>query len=76
MRAAGWQCLASSYRFGSTRPCDGPLVVHHRKPKGMGGGGDPAIHDVENLAVLCQGHHIEVHAYPARSYECGLLVRR
>jgi hypothetical protein len=76
MRAAGHQCLASSYNFGSLRPCDGPLVVHHRKPKGMGGGNDPAIHDLDNLAVLCQGHHIECHANPARSYECGLLVRR
>ena len=66
MTAAGHRCLASSYQFGSTKPCTGRLVVHHRKPRGMGGTPDPGIHDLDNLAVLCDGHHLEVHSYPAR----------
>jgi predicted HNH restriction endonuclease len=73
---AGYQCLASSYQFGSTYPCSGRLVVHHKKPRGMGGTPDPTIHDLDNLAVLCDTHHREVHANPTRSYNCGLLIRR
>jgi len=76
MRAAGSTCLASAYQFGSIAPCTGRLVVHHRRPRGMGGSSDDTIHDVESLAVLCDGHHREVHANPARAYECGLLLRR
>lgn len=74
--AAGYQCSASSYQFGSTQPCSGRLVVHHKKVRGMGGTPDPTIHDLDNLAVLCDAHHVEVHAHPARAYYCGLLIRR
>lgn len=82
MRASGWECEASRYGLGSTKPCDGALVVHHKKLRGMGGTSDPTIHDLSNLAVLCggvtgrDGHHGEVHDHPQRAYECGLLLRR
>jgi len=74
--AAGYRCTASTYGFGSTRPCAGRLVVHHKKVRGMGGTADPTIHDLDNLAVLCDEHHREVHANPTRAYQCGLLIRR
>ena len=74
--AAGHRCLASAYGLGSTEPCAGRLVVHHKKVRGMGGTSDPTIHDLDNLAVLCDRHHREVHDHPARGYDCGLLIRR
>lgn len=82
MRQAGWECEASRYGLGSTAPCTGALIVHHRRLRGMGGSRNPTIHDLDNLAVLCggvtgrDGHHGETHDYPARGYECGLLIRR
>lgn len=82
MNRAGWQCEADTYGLGSSAACTGSLIVHHRKLRGMGGTSDPSIHDLQNLAVLCggvtgrDGHHGEVHDHPARSYECGLLIRR
>ena len=74
-------CQAHAYGFGSVKACSGNLIVHHMKVKGMGGSADPAINEPENLVVLCggvtgrDGHHGEVHDNPARSYECGLLIR-
>lgn len=68
-------CQAGAYRFGSSKQCQRQLVVHHKKVKGMGGTPDPAINDADNLVVLCDEHHVEVHANPARSYDCGLLIR-
>lgn len=82
MERDGFRCQASVYGFGSTVPCDGGLVVHHRRMRGAGGSADPTINDADNLVVLCggptgrDGHHGEVHDFPLRSYDCGLLVRR
>ena len=72
MSAAGHRCQAPQL----DGDCAGRLVVHHRKVRGMGGSRDPSIHDLANLAVLCDAHHVWVHANPAQSYELGLLVRR
>lgn len=69
-------CQVYAYRFPTETRCDNKLIVHHRKPKGMGGSADPAINDMTNLVVLCDRHHTEVHRYPIISYECGLLIRR
>lgn len=72
-------CQAS--RFGATTVCQGALIVHHRKVKGMGGSADPSINDPENLIVLCggltgsDGHHGWVHSNPSLSYDNGLLIR-
>ena len=75
MQRAGFRCEASSYGLGG--PCDGPLIVHHRIIRGMGSTRDESIHDLDNLAVLCDfAHHRHVHANPAEAYELGLLVRR
>lgn len=77
---SGHACEA--HRYGLSTPCDGALIVHHRKLRGMGGTSDPEIHALDNLAVLCggptgrDGHHGHVHDNPAESYESGLLVRR
>jgi hypothetical protein len=76
LTAAGYTCLASAYGFGSPRPCEGRLVVHHKRLRAMGGTTDPSIHDLDNLATLCDSHHREVHAHPRRAYDCGLLIRR
>ena len=69
-----FSCQASAHAFGHG-PCAGRLVVHHRRPRGMGGSSDPEIHALENLVVLCEGHHREVHAHPDDARACGLIVR-
>ncbi len=75
MVRAGFRCEA--HKYGLNGPCAGPLIVHHRRIRGMGGSSDPTIHDLEWLVVLCDfGHHRWVHANPSDSYELGLLVRR
>lgn len=76
MQRDGYGCQVYAYGFPTTSRCRLPLVVHHRKPKGMGGTFDPAIHDLDNLVVLCDRHHVEVHHRPTESYDCGLLIRR
>ena len=76
MAASGYTCQASAYRFGSTRPCAGRLIVHHRRIRGMGGTSDASIHNLDNLATLCDTHHREVHDRPSRAYQCGLMLRR
>lgn len=50
--------------------CRGPLEIHHVLPRSRGG-----KNDLANLITLCRHHHYTVHAYPARSYELGLLAR-
>lgn len=70
LRRDWYSCQASSYGFGSTVPCLGPLQVHHRWPRGRGG-----KHDPDWLVTLCLGHHDEVESYRTRAYECGLLIR-
>lgn len=74
MRRDRW-CQAGTYEFGSPNPCIGHLVVHHRRVKGMGGSADPTVNSPDNLVVLCDRHHKEVHSNPSRGYECGLLLR-
>lgn len=71
-----YQCQARTFDPSIDTDCAGPLVVHHRKPKGAGGTSDPSIHDLSNLITLCDHHHREVHNRPERSYRSGLLVRR
>jgi hypothetical protein len=60
----------------SHRECAGRLVVHHLKPKGMGGSRDPQIHASSNLLSLCDRHHTHIHSHSTRSYETGLLIRK
>jgi hypothetical protein len=76
MERDGYGCQVWAYGFPTEQRCRLPLVVHHRKPKGMGGTFDPDIHSFDNLVVLCDRHHVEVHHRPTESYDCGLLIRR
>lgn len=68
---AGWACEARA-ALGSV--CDtapsGVLEAHHRLMRSQGG---PDTE--ENLVAVCAGHHREIHANPARSYDLGLLIR-
>ena len=68
-RRDGYTCQASTYGFGSLRPCSGPHVVHHRKLRSRLG-----LDDLDNLVLLCDGHHVEVHASTLRATECGLMI--
>ncbi len=68
-------CQANAYGHETSKPCDNRLVVHHRLVKGMGGTADPAVNDAENLVVVCETHHLELHSNAAKSYENGLLLR-
>lgn len=54
--------------------CAGPLVIHHIRPKRMGGTTDPTIHDLDNLVTLCDSHHRWVHEHPDDARTVGLLV--
>lgn len=72
-----YQCQAPFHDDTMThRDCAGRLVVHHRKPKQMGGDRDASIHDMNNLILLCDHHHAYVHSHPARAYDTGLLIHR
>ena len=64
------ECQASTFGFGSRRPCQGRLVVHHRRLRSQGG-----RHDPELCVALCNWHHIEVHDNPRRAQDCGLILR-
>ena len=44
--------------------------IHHRQLRSQGG-----AHDLDNCLAICHRCHSFIHAYPARSYECGWLVR-
>ena len=63
-------CQASAYGFGSVVPCEGWLVVHHRRLRSQGGKHDPAV-----LVALCNKHHREVHDNPQRAASVGLILR-
>jgi hypothetical protein len=76
MARDGGSCQVYAFAFPTEQRCWGRVILHHRKPKGMGGTFDPAIHDMDNLVALCDRHHVEVHHRPTESYDCGLLIRR
>lgn len=50
--------------------------IHHRKPRGMGGSGDPLIHDPANLLHLCAACHGWVEANRSLALGHGWLVYR
>ena len=70
VRRDRYTCQASTFGFGSTKACYGPLQVHHRLPRGRGG-----THDPDLLVTLCLIHHAEVESHRERAYSCLLLVR-
>lgn len=50
--------------------CEGRAAhTHHRKLRSQGGSDEP-----ENLLRVCLACHHQIHIFPARSYELGLLV--
>ena len=65
-----YRCQASAFGFGSRHPCAGPRVVHHRRLRAQGG-----LDDLDNLVLLCNWHHVEVHDNPRRAADCGLILR-
>lgn len=54
--------------------CDVDGVVHHLKPKGMGGSKDPRAHAITNLALAHDACHKEIHSRVKESYEHGWLL--
>ena len=56
-----------------------PGSLHHRKPRGMGGSGDPRVSDPRNLVLLCgtgtTGCHGWVESHRELSYASGWLLR-
>ena len=82
MRRDFHRCQFSARGWPTDVRCSGELVVHHILPRGMGGSSDPAIHDLDNLVVLCggvtgrDGHHGLVEDERGLAYEFGLLRRR
>jgi len=76
MERDGHSCQVYAYGFHTEIRCRLPIVLHHRKPRGMGGTFDPLIHDMDNLVALCDAHHVEIHHHPQEAYDCGLLIHR
>jgi hypothetical protein len=67
----GWRCQGDGVLDGR---CSGPLHVHHRKPRGVGGPDELA-----NLVTLCHEHHEGDHGVHgwrehARALASGLLI--
>jgi 5-methylcytosine-specific restriction enzyme A len=50
------------------------LQVHHRKPRRMGGSGDPAINAPSNLVSLCAEDHAWVESSREEALDMGLLL--
>lgn len=57
---------------GAPYRCFGRLEIHHLRNRGMGGSGDPTIHDLDNLMVLCSLHNGWVEDHPHVARELGL----
>lgn len=53
-------------------PCWGPITVHHRLPRGMGG----TAHDESPLVTLCSGHHGYVEEHREWAREHGWLIKK
>ena len=62
--------------FEPTRGFGWRMVLHHVKPKGPGGTSDPQRDAAENLALLHDECHREVHAHPKQARAMGLLGSR
>jgi hypothetical protein len=57
--------------YGAPGECGGPLDVHHRIPRGSGGGRDYFV-----FARLCRRHHQWVEDNREEARKLGLLVRK
>lgn len=65
----GYRCQGPAR--GVPGVCDGPLDVHHRLPRGRGGG-----NELENLVTLCRFNcHQWVESNRTAAYQLGLLLR-
>ena len=53
--------------------CSGPLVVHHRRSRGVK---DERTNAPANLMVLCSSCHDHIHAFPQWSRKCGYIVSK
>jgi hypothetical protein len=65
-----WNCQGNL--MGHPHRCGGKLEVNHIRNRGMGGSSDPAVHDLDNLQVLCSAAHQWVTTHPERAKELGL----
>ena len=52
-------------------PCCGRVVPHHRKRRSQGG-----PNTLENLLMVCEWHHTQIHGNPLWSYKHGYLIHR
>ena len=69
-------CRAWSVGFAPDERCHGAPHVHHRILKGMGGTSLPAIHDADNLMVLCDWHHHLAHNTRRSEAEAASVIIR
>jgi hypothetical protein len=70
MHRDDWACQA--HRMGHEHHCGGKLEVNHIRNRGMGGSSDPAVHDLDNLQVLCSTAHLWVTEHPVEAKKLGL----
>lgn len=58
-----------------SRPLFGIIAdIHHRRPRGMGGTSNPAIHEPANLLALCRSCHRWVEEHRTEALEQGWLI--
>lgn len=55
---------------------DGPFVIHHRRPRAMGGSTRPDVNSMANLILLDESCHAEVESHRERAVAEGFLVRQ
>ncbi|HEX3778489.1 MAG TPA: HNH endonuclease [Pseudonocardiaceae bacterium] len=55
---------------------DGPMDIHHRRPRAMGGTSDPATNRPSNLVLLCRECHSNIESNRDGAQLIGWLVRQ
>lgn len=68
----GWRCVRSGEDIGGTRGLD--YVIHHRRPRGLGGSRRADTNDCANLLTLCTPCHVHVESHRGEALSNGWLV--
>jgi hypothetical protein len=72
LERAQYQCEIALCALGDRRVID--WVLHHRRPRRMGGDRRPDTNSPANLLLLCPPHHEEIESRRAESYAAGWLL--
>ena len=68
----GWKCVRCGEDIGGDRGLE--WVVHHRRPRGLGGTRRTDTNSPINLLTLCSGCHVHVESHRGEALSNGWLV--